>query len=208
MLLLIFFFASLLPAQEVSMECVDTGTITATAQTQAAHGPNGTTAVLKVSSADDHSKSGHWCSAEYELVITPAAGGAPAVVDFLTSNGDWGRILSLRLEGFSYDGGRVFGIFSERGKYSYTTLFYYDTAGGPVQLVDLKERFRRIVTPKCRASFAVVGTTADGGIVLELPSAEGCTASGRWLLNSNGKVQRLGQGVSVLPLYESKVDAR
>jgi hypothetical protein len=91
MLPLILLAASLLPSQQAVMECADTGATIATAETQPVRGPSGATAVLKVSASDDHSKDSHDCNADYKLVVTPAAGGAPAEVDFLASDGDYGR---------------------------------------------------------------------------------------------------------------------
>src|ERR1700739_4573160 len=91
MLPLILLVASLLPAQQASMECVDTGANIAATETQAVSGANGATAVLKVSTADDHSKNSHECNADYKLVVTPANGGAPVEAGFLALDGDCGR---------------------------------------------------------------------------------------------------------------------
>src|SRR5579863_5175565 len=101
MLPLILLAASLLPSQKAAMECAETGAAIASAETQPAHGPSGATAVLKVSTSDDHSKDSHDCNADYKLAVTPSPGGAPVEVDFLASDGDYGRSLSLRLAGFS-----------------------------------------------------------------------------------------------------------
>jgi hypothetical protein len=113
---LILFAASLFPSQEASAQCVDTGASIAVTETQPVRGPSGTSAVLKVSTSDDHSKNSHLCNAEYQLLFMPAGGGAPVVADLLTADDDYGRSLSLRLDGFSQDGNQIFGIFSERGK--------------------------------------------------------------------------------------------
>ena len=77
-MLLILLAASLLHPQQASMECVDTGANIAATETQEVRGPRGATAVLKVSTADDHRQElSPTCMADYKLVVTPAAGGAP-----------------------------------------------------------------------------------------------------------------------------------
>jgi hypothetical protein len=201
--------AALQPAQEVTTHCVDTGAETASSQTERVRGPSGMAAVLRVSTADDHSKNSHECNAEYQLLISHPGAGTPVLVDLLTSDADWDRTLSLRLDGFSQDGKRVFGILSEAGKYPSTTLFAYDIAGGQVRLMDLRKPFANLVAPKCSTTFDVIGTAGTGAIALELNSAEKCSPSSRWLLNpTGGRPQRLPQGQTILSLYQFKDEAR
>jgi hypothetical protein len=209
MLLSILLAVSLLPRQQASVHCVDTGAETTASQTQPLRGPGGVTAVLKVSTADDHSKNSHDCNAEYQLLITPGGAGAPVVVDLLTSNGEYDRIISLRLDGFSQDGKRVFGVLSEVGKYPTTMLFAYSTADGQVQLMDLRKPFaHRMAAAKCGTTFDVIGTTAAGTIALELSSKEKCSPNSRWLVNLvGGSPQPLPQAASILDLYKSKEGA-
>jgi hypothetical protein len=202
LILLVGFFLS---APQVAMECQNTGAATSTVHTEPVRGPDGASAVLKVSSADDHSKNSHLCNAEYELLVTPAAGGSPTTVSLIISNADYGRTLSLRLDGFSQDGKRVFGIFSEGGKYSSTTLFAYDAGTGTVQLTDLKKPLARIVPAKCSAEFNIIGTTESGAVVLELSSPNQCAPQGRWQVNTGSqKLSRLPQDAAILSLYEPK----
>jgi hypothetical protein len=209
MLPLILLASSLLPSQQASMECVDTGATIAAAETQAVGGPHGATAVLKVSTTDDHSKNSHDCNADYKLVVTPAVGGAPAEVDFLASDGDYGRSLSLRLAGFSQDGKRVLGILAEGGKYSTTLLFDYHAGDAQVPLVDLKMQFARVAPPGCSQILEVIGTTPSGAIVVESNSEKACGSTRRWLVNAAGsEAQPLPQGASILSLYESKSAAQ
>jgi len=191
------------------MECVDTGANISVTETQAVRGPNGATEVLKVSTADDHSKNSHDCMADYKLAVTPATGGAPVEVDFLASDGDYGRTLSLRLAGFSQDGKRVLGILVEGGKYSTTLLFDCHAGNAEVPLVDLKMQFGRVAPPGCIQTLEVIGTTASGAIVVESNSEKACGSSRRWLVSAAGsKAQPLPQGASVLGLYESKSGVR
>lgn len=199
MMLTLLAGALLLPAQVASMPCAN---ITAT-QTQAVRGREGTTAVLKVSSEDDHSKNSHDCKAEYQLFMMPGRAGTPVVVDILRTDAGWDRNLSLRLNGFSQNGQRVFGVLSEDGTFPSTTLFDYDTADGELRLVDLKKRFAHIAAAKCTATFDVIGTTAAGTIVLELNFTKCPAPNGRWLLSPAGeKVQRLPPDASFVSLYE------
>ena len=209
MLPLILLAASLLPSQQASMECVDTGATIAATETQAARGPDGAAAVLKVSTADDHSKNSHDCNADYKLVVTPAKGGAPVETDLLASDGDYGRTLSLRLAGFSQDGKRVLGILAESGKYPTTLVFDYHEDGGPVQIVDLKMQFARVAAPGCIQTLEVIGTTASGEIVVESNSEKACGSSRRWLADAaGGKAKPLPPSAAFLGLFPSNSSVR
>ena len=203
MLLPILLAASLLSGPLASMNCTDTGTTIASAQTQTVRGPGGEAAVLKLFAADDHSKNSHDCNAQYQLLFTPAGANAPVVVDLLASDADYGRSLSLRLDGFSQDGKRIFGVLSEGGTHPFTTLYTYDTPDGKVQLIDLTKQF--IGAAECKTTFEVIGTSEDGAIYLELNSANVCVAKRRYLLDSSGrKVQPFLQGAPILGLYKSE----
>jgi hypothetical protein len=209
-MLLILLAASMALSQQASTDCMDTGAKTATAETHALRGPDGTAAVLKVSTADDHSKNSHLCNAEYQLLLLPAgaSAGAPRVVELAISDSGWGRSLSLRLDGFSGDGKHVFGILSEGGTYPLSTLFDYDIAKGAVQLVDLREQFANILDKHCSTTFAVIGNTESGTIVVETDSARPCGPRGRWLLNpAGGRAQRLTPGASFESLSQLQVSA-
>ena len=189
------------------MDCVDTGDNVAFIQTQPIDGPHGAVAVLKVSSADDHSKDSHQCNADFQLLFTPGGTDAPLVVDLPTTDGDYKRTLSLRLHGFSQDGKRVFGVLSERGSFPSTTLFAYDTQSGKVSLTDLTKQFAHIVTPKCGTTFDVIGTAATDAVVLELHSEKQCAPSARWLLDfTRSGVERLPRGAPIMNLYELKIN--
>jgi len=208
MLTFLLLAASLLPSQQAVTECADTGAVTATAQTQPVRGPGGVTTVLAVSTADDHGKNSHECNADYQLFIIPASGGTPKTVGFLASDGDWGRKLSLRLDGFSADGKHVFGILTESGKYPTSLMFDYDVSSdGAVQLLDLNMKFARILPPACTATFGVIGTTQAGGVVLELDSANPCGSSPHWKVDSSaGKPQALPPNATFSSLYGFKPD--
>lgn len=205
MLSLILLAASLLPSLQAAMQCVDAGATIAATETPVARGPGGATAVLKVSAADDHSKNSHDCNADYKLVVTPAAGGAPVEADFLASDGDYGRSLSLRLAGFSQDGKHVLGILAEGGKYPTMMLFDYRGSDAPVAIVDLKMKFSRVAPPACLQTLEIIGTAASGAIVLESNSEKACGSIRRWLVDTTGnKAQPIPPGASIQGLYESK----
>jgi hypothetical protein len=193
--------ASLLSAQQASMDCANL--VTSTTQTQLLRGPAGMNAVLKVSSEDDHAKDSHQCMARYELIVVPAAGRAAVVADITSSDGDWGRRLSIQLDGFSRDGKRVFGILGE-----VAMLFDYDTTDRRVELIYLPKPFRPAMAAKCRTTFAVTGTTETGAIVLEQDPRKQCGANYRWMVDpATRRLQRLPQGKSIVNLYKYKVDA-
>jgi len=200
MLPLIMLAAWLGSAQTVSFECANNEST----QSQPLDGPGGLSAVVKVSSADDHSKNSHLCSAEYQLVLSSDSGNGPRVADVLTSDDDWERELSLRLSGFSEDGKRVLGTLSERGKHSLTMVFDYHMGEGVARLVDLQEKFGARIA-RCAAKIEVIGLTESGGIVIEVTSAKPGTVAGRWLVDSSArKAQRLPPGARVVSLYGNK----
>jgi hypothetical protein len=208
MLTLILLAASILPAQQTSMECRDTGATTAKTETQPVHGPGGTTAVLKVSTTDDHSKDSHECWAEYKLAFTPAE-GAPIEADVDTSDGDWGRPISLRLAGFTRDGKRVLGTFTEGGKYATTLLFDYHAGQAVAQIVDLNAQLARVAPRSCASTLGIIGTTAGGAIVVESESQTACGTSRRWVIDPSGsKAHPLAQGAAIVALYEPNSGAR
>ena len=166
------------------MACVDTGATTATTQTQAFPGPAGVSAVLRVSSADDHSANSHLCNADYQLLLRPAAAGEPKVIDLISSAAEYGRRLTLRLNGFSQDGKQVLGILSEGGQTPSTLLFDYNQGGGGVELIDVRKQFAHLLPARCSAASGVIGTTASGAIVLEVNSH--CGPNRRWVVDSGG----------------------
>jgi hypothetical protein len=207
-MLLILLAALAFTVEQASLNCADTGANIASTQTRPLRGPEGTVAFLKISTADDHSKNSHLCSAEYQLLLTRGAANDPFVVGLLTSVGDYNRTLSVQLGGFSKDGKRVFGILSEGGQYQSAIVFEYDIADGNVQLIDLKKQFAQVVGRKCSATFGVAGTADNGAIVLELTSANGCLPNSRWLIASaNGPAQPLPHGAPVVSLLGSAVEA-
>jgi len=98
---------------------------------------------------------------------------------------------------------RLFEVLMERGKYPSAMLFDYDTAGGKVQLIDLKKQFAEVLTSRCNTTFDVAATTETTAIVIELNSAEPCASSGLWLLDPTGKtVRRVPQGTSFRSLFK------
>lgn len=203
MWVLILMLSWLTPAQEASAPCANPGA----AQTEATKGPDGTTVVLRVSSADDASKNSHLCSAHYELTISRPGGSEAQTGDVLTSNDDYGRELSGRLSGFSKDGKHVLGILRESGKHGILFAFDYRLIGGAVQLIDLKEKIAGMANGNCGEA-AVFGTTTMGGMVVEVMAGtragKPCAATGRWMVDGSGrKAQRVASAAAVERLYGS-----
>jgi hypothetical protein len=191
--------ASLLSAQETSVEC----TASRTAQTPAVRGPAGVSAVLKFSGLDDQSKHSHDCVAQYQLAVQQDGGGAVTIAVILTSYGDAGRKLSLHLDGFTPDGKRVFGIISESGRAPDSTLFDYNTADGKVQLFDIAKARRQIPTSKCGTEAAVSGTTDAGDIVIGPDPPGKCP--NRWLFDpASTMLRKLPDGKSVVTLFSTQ----
>ena len=206
MITLILFALLLQPAQQVSVSCANTGEQAAAAETQPVRGPGGAAAVLKVSSTDDHSKNSHDCMAEYQLLFTPAGTSAPVVVELTQSDAEYGRNLTLHLDGFSQDGKHVFGLLSEAGKYPITFLFDYDTARGQAQLIDLPKKF--MGTVGCGTTVSVMGTDGMGLIALELNSVNACAPQHRVLLDPvSHRLQDLSPATTIRSLYKSESSA-
>ena len=71
--------------------------------------------------------------AKYYLRITlpdgreEAPGSSP--MGFSNSIAEWGRRLSVHLDGFSSDGQHIFGVISEGGKYSFVHVFDFRRDG-------------------------------------------------------------------------------
>jgi hypothetical protein len=89
--------------------------------------------VLQVHTEDDHGKNTHQCMAEYHRHITLPDGREEAPdpgYGFTNSDAEWGRRLSVHLDGFSNDGQHVFGVISEGGKYWFVQVFDFKR-GGP-----------------------------------------------------------------------------
>ncbi len=177
MLIALLFSASLLLVQGASLDCSNA----AVTQTQPIRGPAGETAQVKLSTHDDASKDSHDCMADYQLVVQPAAGGAPVITDFLSSDRDWGRKLSVHLAGFSEDGKRVFGILAEGGSTPATMVFDYHASNQSVELLDMATALKQMAAAKCGRSAAIAGTTDSGAVVLESNPASQCRI--RWLFD-------------------------
>jgi hypothetical protein len=197
MLLLVFLAGWLVPAQQASLICANV----AATQTQPVRGPAAISAVLQVSSEDDHSKDTHLCMADFSLVIMRPS-KEPLVVSLLSSDGEWNRSLSILLSGFSHDGKRIFGVLSEGGAYPTEQLFDYNTINGSVSLLDMRKQMAHHAPTKCPTAAGIIGTTKGGAVVVQLTSEGHCQPGGRWLFNSaKGRLQRLARGTSVIDLY-------
>jgi hypothetical protein len=160
--------------------------------------------VLKVSVEDDHGKNTHFCVADYQLVITGTSESEPVVQTLLSSDADWDRSISVRLNGFSRDGRNIFGVLSEGGNGHWEKLFDYNTPDGKVRLFDLEKQLNGVAPANCHATTDVVGTTEGDTMVVELSSANHCTPNTRWLLNtSSGRLQRLAETTPVVGLFDS-----
>ena len=190
-------------AQQASLTCSNV----ATAQTKPVSGPGATVSVLKVSTEDDHSKNAHLCMADYRLLINRNS-DQPQSVDLLSSDDDWGRSLSIQLSGFSHDGKRILGMFSEGSAHPVQQVFDYSTEDGNVRSFDLRKLAAHAAPTRCLSKAQVVGTVESGGIVVQLKSGKYCENSNRWILNSDsGPLQRLSKRASVQDLYGSGGDA-
>jgi hypothetical protein len=173
-------------------------------ETRGKTGPGGVVAVLRVHSEDDHAKDSHQCMANYHLRITLPTGREEASdsspMGFTNSVAEWGRRLSVHLDGFSSDGQHIFGVISEGGKYSFVQVFDFGR-GGPHVEIAVQQGWSHLREVKCGTSFAVAGTTNSGEIVLEPNTAERCRIDHRWVLDRAGKLRDATKNDSLLPLW-------
>ena len=173
----------------------------ALAQTQLVNGPDGSSAVLKVSTEDDHAKDTHLCMADYKLEVTHKS-DQPRAADLLSSDNDWGRKISIQLGGFTSDGKRILGIFSEGGASPIQQLFEYSTDDESIRLFDLRKLAASLKPGKCLINAHIMGTVKSGAIALQMRSGKNCVQTSEWLLNSvNGPMQRLHKHAAVEALY-------
>jgi hypothetical protein len=196
---LLLFAASMLSGQTATMDCAHRAVM----QTREVRGPSGLTAVLQVTSMDDGGKNTHMCMADYNLLILPANGRAGVISSLLSSDGEWGRKLAVRLDGFSADGTRVYGVISERGgKYPVSTVFDYAISTQSVELLELQKHILTLRASKCGVGFAVAGTTAAGAIVVAPAATEPCQATYLWVLDKkSGELQPLPPERPIERLY-------
>jgi hypothetical protein len=199
LLKLLLLNTSLLLAQDAAMECSNNSA----AQTQPVKGPAGASAILKIAAADDHGKNTHLCLAEYTLLLVPATAAVPVSVQIASSDAAWGRPLAARLEGFSRDGRRVYGIASEQGEFPLATLFEYDLPAAQMTRIDLKKALKALAGARCGASLSVAGITASGAIVVRPATPDACRKRYRWQIDrATGNPRRVPSSQSIAGLYE------
>jgi hypothetical protein len=188
------------------MECANIASAHTPEVSGPAWGPEAVAAFLRIYSEDDHSKNSHDCAAEYQLIILALGGRTATIVPLLRSDGDWGRNLTIHLDGFSPDGKRIFGTISEAGSYPGEYVFAYDLNGRKVNLIHVEETaLSTLKAAKCGSSLAVAGTTENGAIVVYPRTAEACRERNRWTIGPRkGESRPLPQDERVLRLYHGK----
>jgi hypothetical protein len=172
-------------------------------ETRSKTGPGGIVAVLKVHTEDDHMKDSHQCMAEYHLHITLPDGREEAPETgrgFTSSIAEWGRRLSVHLDGFSGDGQHILGVISEGGRYSFVQVFDF-RRGGPHVEIAVQQGLSHLKAVNCGTSFAVAGTTNAGEIVLEPNTANQCRVDHSWILDRAGNLRDASKNDSFLTLY-------
>jgi len=183
-----------------SMDCSNLADMETLSKT----GPGGIIAVVSVHSEDDHNKDSHQCMANYHLRITLPDGREEtpdsSPMGFSNSAAEWGRRLSVHLDGFSSDGQRIFGVISESGKYSFVHVFDFRRGGASVE-IPVKLGWSYLRAAKCGTSLAVTGTTNAGEIVLEPNTAERCRTDHHWVLDRAGNLRDATRNDSLMPLY-------
>ena len=153
-------------------------------------------------------KNSHNCMANYSLRITlpdgsDGAAGLIPPMGFISSIAEWGRRLSVHLDGFSDDGQHIFGVIAEGGKYSSVTVFDFKRDGSHVE-IQVQQGVSHLREVNCGTSFAVAGTTNAGELVLEPNTANPCHSDHRWLLDKTGKLRDLTKNGSFVSLYSPR----
>jgi hypothetical protein len=197
----LIWIAALRCAHGQSIDCANN----VDAESRGRTGPGGVVAVLKVHSEDDHNKNSHQCEANYtlQIVLPDGRDGAAGLIPpmgFTSSVGEWGRRLSVHLDGFSNDGQHIFGVISEGGKYSFVQVFDFKRDGSHVEM-QIQQGLSNLKAANCGTSFAVAGTANAGEIVLEPNTADRCRIDHRWLVNKAGNLRDLPKSDSFTPLY-------
>lgn len=202
---LLFLLVVAFSATGQSIDCANN----VTAESRGRPGPGGVVAVLIVHSEDDHGKNTHDCMASYTLRITLPDGRDGAVglippMGFTASDGEWGRRLSVHLDGFSKDGKHIFGVISEGGKYSLVQVFDFRRDGSHSE-IQVKSGLARLRAANCGTSFAVAGTNGNGELVLEPNTENRCRGGHRWTLDKEGNLRDMTKDEAVVSLYDSRV---
>ena len=201
---LLFVLVVAFSAAGQSIDCANN----VTAESKDQPGPDGVVAILVVHSEDDHGKNTHDCMATYTLRITfpdgrHAAGLTPPM-DFTASDGEWGRRLSVHLDGFSKDGKHIFGVISEGGKHSFVQVFDFRRDGSHSE-IQVKSGLARLRAVTCGTSFAVAGTNGNGDLVLEPNTENRCRGDHRWTLDKEGKLRDLTKDEAFVSLFNPEV---
>jgi hypothetical protein len=144
-------------------------------------GSSGIEAILRVETADDHGKNTHLCESDYTVVITRA--GKTTTDQHSSSDGEWNRLISFRLAGFSQDQTILFGIFYESDEFPTVQIFAYHVNTQVTDTAELNHIFPRAFSNSCLVSLSVIGTTPASAVVLSSEASPQCTLKARWSLH-------------------------
>jgi len=172
---------------------------------------NGTRFTMRVSADDDHVLTGHGCRAEFTIAVQPPT-GAPIENQPESSDGAWGRLITIDLNGFDNHDTTAVGILHEaeqqNPEQSMTDIFLVDLSAAQWASYNLDQPFRKKLTSDCIAKLAVVGTTAKYEVVVATSNAPNCPTTRFALTRARDKHQRdsisaihaLPKQAEVLPL--------
>jgi hypothetical protein len=172
---------------------------------------NGTRFTLRVATDDDHVLTGHGCRAEFTLAVQPPT-GAPIENQPESSDGAWGRLIAIDLNGFDAQDTTAVGVLheadTENPGEAMTSIFLVDLSAAQWASYNLDQPFRKKLTPECIAKLAIVGTTARYEVVVAASNAPNCPTTRFALTRARDKNQRdyiasihaLPKNAEVLPL--------
>jgi len=167
----------------------------------------GYTATLKMHSEDDHSKNTHLCQADYSLETVQPNAIANRPLDLLSSDDAWGRPIVFRIEGFSQDGSHVFVFIAEGDFHGYLEIWEYDMKSASMLAeISLEKHFTRRLSRACNATLHVVGTSANGRMILGTSAKNGCAREEMWELGPNRTAGT--RGGRILPEYPKPLLSR
>ena len=160
----------------------------------------GYTAVLKMHSEDDHGMNTHLCQADYTLETINPNAVANRPFGLMSSDDAWDRPIAFRIEGFSTNGSRVFVLIAEGDFPGYLEVWEYDIkSASKLSEISLERHFTRRLSRPCNATLHVVGTSANGRLVLGTSAKNGCAREQMWELSPNRTTGPTGG--RILPEY-------
>jgi len=172
------------------------------AQTAPLRSPAGFTVLLRMHSEDDHGRNTHLCMADYTIEATRPDGTAAKPDQFISSDGEWSRSLTFRIDGFSKDGNIAYAYIAD-GSPPTLNAEAYDLRTGTSLGVFVDLGFAKRLDSACAATVHIFGILPTGQMVLATTAGGSCHHPSYWVLrpsrNSGKSGGQLPERPSLLP---------